>query len=147
MTPPPQLPEPTDAAEPGTAAEPSGAAQPTGTTEPIELIRVAAVDDVEPGEALLLSRELTGTPEPISLFRDDDGTYYALDDTCSHEDASLSEGWVEEGTVECPLHSTRFCLSNGVPQCLPATQPVATHRLEVRGGEVFIQPGVPASTS
>lgn len=125
----------------------TGTTEPTDTAPPTEPIRVAAVSDVAPGEALLLSTALTGTTEPISLFRDDDGTYYALDDTCSHEDASLSEGWVEDGAVECPLHSTRFCLSNGVPQCLPATQPVATHRLEVRGDEVFIQPGVPAITS
>ena len=73
-------------------------------------IRVAAVDDVEPGEALVLDTTLTGTAEPISLFRDDDGTYYALDDTCSHEDASLADGWIEAGEVECPLHATRFCL-------------------------------------
>ncbi|MEO7447465.1 MAG: bifunctional 3-phenylpropionate/cinnamic acid dioxygenase ferredoxin subunit [Humibacillus sp.] len=127
--------------------EPTDTAPPTHTAQPTEPIRVAAVDDVEPGEALLLSTELTGTTEPISLFRDDDGTYYALDDTCSHEDASLSEGWVEDGAVECPLHSTRFCLADGVPQCLPATRPVATHRVEVRGDEVYLQPGVPATTA
>lgn len=108
-----------------------------------EPIRVAAVDDVEPGEALALSTALTGTDEPISLFRDDDGTYYALDDTCSHEEASLSEGWVENGEVECPLHATRFCLADGVPQCLPATKPVRTHRLEIRGEDVFLFVGVP----
>ncbi|MEO6997246.1 MAG: non-heme iron oxygenase ferredoxin subunit [Terracoccus sp.] len=110
-----------------------------------EGIRAAAVGDVEPGEALLLPLDLTGSAEPISLFRDDDGTYYALDDTCSHEDASLSEGWVEAGEVECPLHATRFCLVNGVPQCLPATKPVRTHKVEVRGDEVFLFVGVPVS--
>ncbi|MCU1538859.1 MAG: Rieske (2Fe-2S) iron-sulfur domain [Humibacillus sp.] len=108
-------------------------------------IRVAAVGDVEPGEALVLSTELTGTAEAISLFRDDDGTYYALDDTCSHEDASLAEGWIEDGGVECPLHATRFCLADGVPQCLPATKPVATHRVELRGDDVYLYPGVPAT--
>jgi 3-phenylpropionate/trans-cinnamate dioxygenase ferredoxin subunit len=105
-------------------------------------IRVAAVDDVEPGEALALDTALTGTEEPISIFRDDDGTYYALDDTCSHEDASLADGWVEAGEVECPLHATRFCLRNGQPMCLPATQPVAAHKVEVRDGEVYLFPGV-----
>jgi len=108
-----------------------------------EGIRVAAVDDVEPGEALVLPQELTGTEQPISLFRDDDGTYYALDDTCSHEDASLAEGWVEAGEVECPLHATRFCLGTGEPMCLPATKPVATHRVELREDEVYLFPGTP----
>jgi 3-phenylpropionate/trans-cinnamate dioxygenase ferredoxin subunit len=109
-------------------------------------IRVAAVADVEPGEALVLPTDLTGTDEPISLFRDDDGTYYALDDTCSHEDASLAEGWIEAGEVECPLHATRFCLADGRPMCLPATRPVATHRVEVRGEDVVLFPGVPAGS-
>lgn len=106
-------------------------------------IRVGQVDDVEPGEAVVLDLELTGTPEPIALFRDDDGTYYALDDTCSHEDASLAEGWIEAGEVECPLHATRFCLGNGEPMCLPATQPVRTHRVEVLDDEVILYPGEP----
>ena len=89
-----------------------------------EGIRVAAVDDVEPGEALVLPEDLTRTEEPISLFRDDDGSYYALDDTCSHEDASLAEGWIEAGEVECPLHASRFCLRTdhvgGKIRCRPA---------------------------
>ena len=92
-----------------------------------EGIRVAAVDDVEPGEALVLPEDLTRTEEPISLFRDDDGSYYALDDTCSHEDASLAEGWIEAGEV----------------LCLPATKPVASHKLEIRDGEIYLFPGVP----
>lgn len=105
-------------------------------------IRVAAVDDVEPGEALVLPTDLTATLDPISLFRDEDGTFYALDDTCSHEDASLADGWIENGEVECPLHATRFCLANGEPQCLPATVAVRAHRVEVQGGEVYLHVGV-----
>lgn len=110
-----------------------------------EGIRVAAVDDVEPGEALVLATDVTGTSEPISLFRDDDGTYYALDDTCSHEDASLADGWIENGEVECPLHATRFCLRDGQPQCLPATKPVRTHRVDIVDGAVLLHVGVPAA--
>lgn len=111
-------------------------------------IRAASVDDVEPGEALVLDTALTGTDEAISLFRDDDGTYYALDDTCSHEEASLAEGWIEAGEVECPLHSARFCLADGRALCLPATEPVRAHRVEVRGDDVLVFPGeAPASES
>ncbi len=106
-------------------------------------IRAASVDDLAPGEALVLDTEVTGTEEPISIFRDDDGTFYAMDDTCSHEEASLAEGWVEGGEVECPLHSARFCLSNGQALCLPATEPVRAHRVDVRGNDVYVFPGEP----
>ncbi len=104
-------------------------------------ILAAALDDIEPGDALVLPTDLTQTEEPISLFRDDDGTWFALDDTCSHGQASLADGWVEEGEVECPLHASRFCLKTGVPQCLPATEPVAAHRVEVRDDGVYLFPG------
>ena len=106
-------------------------------------ILAAALDDIEPGDALLLSTDLTRTEEPISLFRDDDGAWFALDDTCSHADASLADGWIEDGEVECPLHASRFCLRTGVPQCLPATEPVTAHRVEVRDDGVYLFPGEP----
>lgn len=103
-------------------------------------ILLAAVDDLGPGDALRISSDITGTEDDVALFCDDDGEFYALDDTCSHEEASLSEGWVEAGEVECPLHSARFCLKNGAPMCMPATRPVATHRIEVRDGSVWLLP-------
>lgn len=54
---------------------------------------------------------------------------YALADTCSHEDASLSEGEVyeEDREIECPLHGSTFDLETGAAQCLPATAPVAVY--------------------
>ena len=53
---------------------------------------------------------------------------------------------IEAGEVECPLHATRFCLSDGKPMCLPATKPVRTHKVEVRGDEVHLFPGVAAGS-
>ena len=103
-------------------------------------ILLAAVDDLAPGDALRVSSDVTGTTDDVALFRDDDGSFHALDDTCSHEEASLSDGWVEDGEVECPLHSARFCLADGRAMCMPATQPVATHRVEVRDGSVWLLP-------
>lgn len=103
-------------------------------------IRVAAVGDIEDGEALKVPAAATGHNDAIAVFHDD-GDYYALDDTCSHGQASLSEGWIEDGEVECPLHSARFCLKSGEPQCMPATLAVRTHRVEVRDGEVWLHPG------
>lgn len=70
-------------------------------------VQVAEVDDIDDGEALKVPAEITGHGDAIAVFRDA-GAYYALDDTCSHGQASLSEGWIEDGEVECPLHSARF---------------------------------------
>lgn len=66
----------------------------------------------------------------------------ALDDTCSHEAASLSEeGEVdaEAREIECCRHGARFSLDDGAALSLPATTPLRTYRLVVEGGEVFIE--------
>jgi 3-phenylpropionate/trans-cinnamate dioxygenase ferredoxin component len=104
-------------------------------------IRVAALADLVEGEGLQIDRSVTGTEDHIALLRDTDGSVWALDDTCTHEDASLADGWVEHGCVECPLHTSRFCLKDGAVQGLPATRDTRPHRVEVRDGEIYLFPG------
>ncbi|MEV7085532.1 non-heme iron oxygenase ferredoxin subunit [Streptomyces sp. NPDC093085] len=104
-------------------------------------IRVASLEDIPQGEGLAIDKAVTGTADDIALLRDADNTVYALDDTCTHETASLAEGWVEDGFVECPLHSSKFCLKSGEVQGLPATRNACPHRVEVRDGEVWLFPG------
>ena len=103
-------------------------------------IRVASLDDIREGEGIAIDKSVTGTADNIALLRDDGGSVWALDDTCTHEEASLAEGWVEGGLVECPLHSSKFCLKNGEVQGLPATRNTCPHRVEVRDGEVYLFP-------
>jgi 3-phenylpropionate/trans-cinnamate dioxygenase ferredoxin subunit len=104
-------------------------------------ISVAAVDDIPEGEGIAIDRDVTGTDDDIALLRDDAGCVWALNNTCTHETASLAEGWVENGYVECPLHSSRFDLRTGEVSGLPATQDAVAHRVEVRDGEVYLFPG------
>jgi 3-phenylpropionate/trans-cinnamate dioxygenase ferredoxin component len=106
-----------------------------------EGIRVASLDDVAVGEGLKIDLDVTGTSDDIAILRDDDGQVYALDDTCTHETASLADGWVEDGYVECPMHSSKFCLRNGEVSGLPATKDTCPHRVEVRDGEIYVFPG------
>ncbi|MFH8475675.1 bifunctional 3-phenylpropionate/cinnamic acid dioxygenase ferredoxin subunit [Streptomyces sp. NPDC018000] len=103
-------------------------------------VLVADAGGIEEGEALRVPAERTGHHDAISVFHDD-GKYYALDDTCSHGQASLADGWIENGEVECPLHSARFCLRSGEPQCMPATLAARTHRVEVVDGAIWLHPG------
>lgn len=76
---------------------------------------------------------------PIAIFQVN-GTFYAIDDTCSHADASLGAGEVDadEGTVECPLHGSLFSLETGKPRTLPAYERVATYAVTVEDGMLFV---------
>lgn len=104
-----------------------------------EGIVVAKTDDIEEGEGIKIDRSVTGTVDDIAVFNDE-GEFFALDDTCSHETASLADGWVEDGVVECPLHAGKFCLKNGAVQSMPATVDVAAHKVVVDGDDVRVVP-------
>ncbi|MGH3496716.1 MAG: bifunctional 3-phenylpropionate/cinnamic acid dioxygenase ferredoxin subunit [Nocardioidaceae bacterium] len=106
-------------------------------------IRVASVDDIPEGEAVSIPPEVTGLMDPVGIFHDD-GEFFALDDICTHEEAYLSEGWIEDGEVECPLHASRFCLRTGEVRGLPATVDAKTFRVEVRDGAIWMYPDEPA---
>jgi nitrite reductase/ring-hydroxylating ferredoxin subunit len=48
-----------------------------------------------------------------------DGDLYAIDDTCTHQDASLADGYLEDCSIECPLHASTFDLRTGKPSGPP----------------------------
>jgi 3-phenylpropionate/trans-cinnamate dioxygenase ferredoxin subunit len=74
----------------------------------------------------------------IALFNHE-GEYYALDDMCSHAEASLSEGDVYDCKVECPLHGAEFDLKTGDAVTLPATKPVNKYKVNVEDDYIFIE--------
>jgi 3-phenylpropionate/trans-cinnamate dioxygenase ferredoxin subunit len=105
--------------------------------------------ELTPGEGVRFG----GFSPPIAVFLTEDGEVFALDDTCSHQEASLADGWVEECWVECPLHASRFDLRTGRVDAPPAKLPVRAHEVERRDGEIWVRlsadtpnlpPGVPA---
>jgi 3-phenylpropionate/trans-cinnamate dioxygenase ferredoxin subunit len=65
---------------------------------------------------------------------------YAIGDTCSHADVSLSEGEVHCDTreIECWKHGSAFSLETGEPQTLPATVPVPVYDARVEGDEIVV---------
>jgi len=79
--------------------------------------------------------DVAGTP--VAVFRVDDNVY-AIEDTCSHAEASLSEGDVFDGEVECPRHGAAFDIATGAALTLPATQPVRTYTTEIRDGDLYV---------
>lgn len=106
-------------------------------------IRVGSTAEIPEGETLLVPAATTGSV-PISVFHAEDGGFYALDDTCTHGQASLAEGFVEDDVIECPLHSGQFCLRTGKALTMPLTVDTNSHQLEIDGTDILLYPGVPA---
>lgn len=65
------------------------------------------------------------------------GELLAIDDNCSHEDAPLSLGALENDRVRCPLHGSRFCLRTGKPLEEPANEPVVAYAVSREGSKIF----------
>jgi len=65
--------------------------------------------------------------------------YFALNNRCSHAEASLSEGEVYDCKVECPLHGAEFDLKTGEPLTLPATKPVKVYDVLLQNDQLIIQ--------
>ena len=99
-------------------------------------VRLCGSDDMKHGEA----RRFDVEGRRIAVVRIDD-TYYAIGDTCSHAEVSLSEGEVicESKEIECWKHGSTFSLETGEPQTLPATQPVPVYDIRVEGDDVVIE--------
>lgn len=100
--------------------------------------RVCAVSDL----TLNLATRVDVDGVPIALVLDSEGVVNAIGDTCTHGDISLSEGFVEGDTLECWAHGSQFSLKTGVPRTLPAYEPVPVYVVEIRDGDIFIDPTV-----
>jgi 3-phenylpropionate/trans-cinnamate dioxygenase ferredoxin subunit len=90
---------------------------------PAEIIEVCPVSELAPGERRVVALD----DLDIGVFNCD-GTLYAIEDRCSHDDGPLAEGKLdpETCTVECPRHGAIFDLKTGRPKTLPAYEPVDT---------------------
>ncbi len=94
------------------------------------------LDELEPGSARRV--ELDGRAVAVVRVGDD---VYAIGDTCSHAEVSLSEGWVEadDCVIECAAHGAMFDLETGEPLSLPATRAVPVYEASVVGGMVVLK--------
>ncbi|QPZ39935.1 non-heme iron oxygenase ferredoxin subunit [Paramicrobacterium chengjingii] len=79
---------------------------------------------------------------PVAVVLDSSGDVHAIGDTCTHGDISLSEGFVEDGTLECWAHGSQFSLTTGKPLSLPAYEPVPVYSVDIVDGSIFIDPTV-----
>jgi 3-phenylpropionate/trans-cinnamate dioxygenase ferredoxin component len=98
--------------------------------------KVLALSDLAPDAA----KRVVVDDIAIAVVLDSSGTVHAIGDTCTHGDISLSEGFVEDDTLECWAHGSKFELTTGKPLSLPAYEPVPVFAVEVIDGDVYIDP-------
>lgn len=99
-------------------------------------VRVCLANQVPDGGAHRV--ELPGRP-PLAVFNVD-GQIHVTDDTCTHGDASLCDGEIEDGVVECPYHQGAFDIATGKPVAAPCTVPLKVYRSRVdTEGVIYIQ--------
>jgi 3-phenylpropionate/trans-cinnamate dioxygenase ferredoxin component len=101
------------------------------------LVEVGKTTDIPEGEA----RRFVASRIEIAVANLGNGVFLAVDDICSHAEASLSEGEIDPDfeTVECPRHGSTFDLRTGRPKTLPATVPIATFPVKVEGDTLLIE--------
>ena len=87
---------------------------------------------------MLRKVDIDGVAVAVVRIGDD---VYAIGDTCSHADFSLSEGEVfcDEREIECWKHGSMFSLETGEPRCLPATKPVPVYTVRLEGDDVMVE--------
>jgi 3-phenylpropionate/trans-cinnamate dioxygenase ferredoxin component len=76
--------------------------------------------------------------EMIAVVRDEQGDVHAISDMCTHATVPLSEGEVDDCTIECWLHGSRFDLRTGEPTGLPAITPVDVYPVTIEGDDVYV---------
>ncbi|MEO6504656.1 MAG: non-heme iron oxygenase ferredoxin subunit [Terrimesophilobacter sp.] len=99
-------------------------------------VKVCSEEDVELGSAVRVVID----DVPIALVRDSAGVVHAIGDTCTHGDISLSEGFVEDDTLECWAHGSKFSLTTGAALTLPAYEPVPIFTVTIVDGDIYIDP-------
>ena len=98
-----------------------------------DYVRVAARSDFKGGGKVLA--EVEGRPIAVFLVG---GVFYAIDDVCTHDGGPLAEGELDGDQIQCPRHGARFDVKTGRALCMPAFEPVATHKVKTEGDDVFV---------
>jgi nitrite reductase/ring-hydroxylating ferredoxin subunit len=99
----------------------------------MSLLRVCSMPELAPGQARRID------DPPVAVFNVN-GTFFAIRDVCTHEEAPLSEGEVvEEETLVCPWHGACFSLRTGEALTPPAIEPVKTYPVVLREDDIYVE--------
>lgn len=103
-----------------------------------EFIPVARTDEIAPGSC----RRVEAGGRAVAIINLD-GSFHAIDDCCTHAEASLADGEIHGDEIMCPLHFATFNIRTGEAMSPPADEPVATYPIRVTDDgsiEVKVEP-------
>lgn len=103
------------------------------TTMTDNWVALCALDDLTDGEMYPFD---VGSQRIAIYFVS--GKVYATNNICSHAFTLLTDGWLEDGLVECPLHGAQFDIATGTVVRGPADCPVDTFETRVRDGRIEV---------
>jgi len=98
-----------------------------------KLIAIAKTTEIPENEG----RAFPVGDQMIAVFQVD-GTFFAMDDFCPHQGASLSAGWIHDGCVACPWHAWRFQLTDGTWMDNPKIK-TETYPVTLQGDDIFVE--------
>ncbi len=96
-------------------------------------IKIAQVDDIPDDDVIGVNLNEMN----IALYKYE-GQVFATDNVCTHGQAYLSDGFLEDGEIECPLHQGKFCIKTGKTLCEPLTEDLKTYTARVEGNDVLL---------
>jgi 3-phenylpropionate/trans-cinnamate dioxygenase ferredoxin subunit len=95
-------------------------------------ITIAKITDVQPGQ--MKSFEVN---EQSILIANWEGTFFATQDLCTHDNGTLVDGELVGGEIECPRHGAHFDLQTG-RATLPAAMPIKTFPVKIEGDNILV---------
>ncbi len=106
-------------------------------TDGTKWVRVASASAIAEGE--MLGVDVSGAS--IAVYHLDGGEWCATDNVCTHAFALLTDGWLEDGVIECPLHAGRFDCRTGKGLGEPIEEDLKVLPVKIEGDDVFVSVG------
>jgi nitrite reductase/ring-hydroxylating ferredoxin subunit len=100
-----------------------------------EWVRVASASEVATGQVIAVKLG----DRDVALYHLDSGEFCATDNVCTHEFARLSNGFLEDNEIECPLHAGRFDVRTGAALCPPVDTDLEVFEVKLSGDDVLIK--------
>jgi 3-phenylpropionate/trans-cinnamate dioxygenase ferredoxin component len=98
-----------------------------------DFVAVAKTTDVKPGQ--MKSFAIDGKRVLIANW---EGTLFATQDLCTHDNGTLGDGELVDGEIECPRHGGRFDLKTGAVTALPPMFPIKTFPIKTEGDTILV---------